>query len=263
MSSMKSLLENLNSLDRQSSNESQSCLQEESILLKEWEDFKESYYHGDSKKPYLGMYIDGKLVAKFEDTLEGRNEGIEILIDLIREHPESQIELKRGSTSLEEEQLDEIVPALAAVGGALARGAAAAGGAVARGVANVARSAAPAVKNVAQTAAKSLVGQAIKSTVGGGTTQQPQQQQPTDTTQDKAAGEKLAKDTAANIQKIKSSTGANINVPGVTQSILKAAAGQQMNPGDTKNLSTLMDPLTKTLADPAKAKKLSDIFRTP
>lgn len=168
----------------------------------------------------------------------------------------------KNSYTINEQQLDEIAPALAAVGGALARGAAAAGGAVAKGVANVAKAAAPAVKNVAQTAGKAIAGQAIQSTVGGKPA--PQQQQPAgQQAQDQAAGEKLAKDTAVNIQKIKSSTGANINVPGATQSVLKAAAGQQMNPGDAKNLSTLMDPLTKTLADPAKAKKLSDIFKAP
>ena len=55
----------------------------------------------------------------------------------------------------------------------------------------------------------------------------------------------------------------NINVPGVTQSILKAAAGQQLAPGDTKHLSTMIDPITKALTDPVKSKKLSDIFRMP
>ena len=207
MSSMKSLLESIDRIGKEPSATLKIEASKEESLLKEWEDFKNSY-------------------------------------------------------TVEEQQLDEIAPALAAVGGVLARGAAAAGGAVAKGVANVAKAAAPAVKNIAQTAGKAIAGQAIQSAVGRKPT--PQQQQSADQqTQDQAAGEKLAKDTAANIQKIKSSTGANINVPGVTQSVLKAAAGQQMNPGDTKNLSTLMDPLTKTLADPAKAKKLGDIFKLP
>lgn len=164
----------------------------------------------------------------------------------------------KTSYKVDEQQLSEIAPAIAAIGGALARGAATAGGALARGVSNVAKSAAPVAKKIG----KNIAGQAIKSAL---TSNQPQQQQstPDQQAQDQAAGQKLAKDTAANIQQIKSSTGANINVPGVTQSVLKAAAGQQMNPGDTKNLSTLMDPLTKTLADPAKSKKLSDIFRMP
>lgn len=169
----------------------------------------------------------------------------------------------KSSYTVKEEKLDEIAPAIAAIGGALARGAAAVGGAAARGVASAAKAAAPAVKNTAKTLGTNVAGQIIKSTVGGGTNPQAQQQNAAQQKQDQAAGQKLAKDTAANIQKIKSSTGANINVPGVTQSVIKAAAGQQMNPGDTKNLSTLMDPLTKTLADPAKSKKLSDIFRMP
>lgn len=182
----------------------------------------------------------------------------------------------KNSYTVKEEQLDEIAPALAALGGLVARGAATAGsalargaasavGSAARGVANAAKAAVPVAANIAKTAGQGLARQAVKTAATNLTSGSSTAQQQPQTTADpeKEAGEKIATDTAANIQKIKSSTGANINVPGVTQSVLKAAAGQQMNPGDTKNLSTLMDPLTKTLADPAKAKKLSDILKMP
>lgn len=168
----------------------------------------------------------------------------------------------KKSYDINEQKINEIAPALAAVGGALARGAVTAGTAAAKGIANVAKAVAPAAKNLATTAAKQAVVATAKTLGGSSPPSQPQTQQ-ANAEQDKQAREKIAKDTAANIQKIKSSTGSNINVPGVTQSILKAAAGQQLAPGDTKHLSTMIDPITKALTDPVKSKKLSDIFRMP
>ena len=100
---------------------------------------------------------------------------------------------------LTEEQLDEILPAVAAVGGALARGAVAAGGALARGVgqaataigkgtANATRSVGRGIKNTAGVAkqmatdlavdtAKKLSGQGTQGTQGTIGTDQSQGQQ--------------------------------------------------------------------------------------
>ena len=166
-------------------------------------------------------------------------------------------------TEFKKQELNEFLPALAAVGGALARGASAVGGALARGVAST-------VKTVGQTAAQSAgsaIGQSIADKVTGQTTtptttpttttpQQKQQQ----TDQEKQVAQQT-KATATNLQALKSATGANINIPAATTSLVKAVAGQPISTTDSKNLSGISGAFHTALTNPNTAKQLVDIVK--
>lgn len=178
-------------------------------------------------------------------------------------------EWQKFKESYDKEQLDEVLPALAAAGGALARGAAVAGGALAKGAAAAGKGLANVGKQAVQSGSK-LAGQAAAGFAqglasGGGTTpQQQQQQQKQQATGQQASNpelDKQVKSIATNLQSLKSATGANINVPAATTSLAKAVAGQQMNNIDTKNLSGVSGAFQQALTNPSTSKQLVDVVK--
>jgi hypothetical protein len=191
------------------------------------------------------------------ENLDNLNRPTSIVAESVRESQEDLM-LKEWLAFKENQQLDEVLPALAAVGGALARGAAATGGAIARGIGSLAQTAG---KTAAQTAG-AAIGQAVADKVTSQTTTpQDQQQQQQQQKQQKVELDKQTKSTATNLQALKSATGADINVPASTVSLAKAAAGQPMSTTDSKNLSGVTGAFQTALTNPSTAKQLVDIVK--
>jgi hypothetical protein len=126
---------------------------------------------------------------------------------------------------VQEDRLDEFLPALAGAAGALARGAAAVGGGLARGASAVGRSAAT-VGRAAGNAAGKLAQQVGKA---------PGQQNL------KAANaDQEQKDIQKNLSTIKSQV-PGLNVNKVTQALTKADTGQKLT-GPDKDATTQLSP---------------------
>jgi hypothetical protein len=193
------------------------------------------------------------------ENLDNLNRPTSIVAEPIEESQEDLM-LKEWLAFKENQQLDEVLPALAAVGGALARGAAATGGAIARGIGSLAQTAG---KTAAQTAG-AAIGQAVADKVTGQPASQtttPQNQQQQQQQQQKVELDKQTKSTATNLQALKSATGADINVPASTASLVKAVAGQPMSTTDSKNLSGISGAFHTALTNPNTAKQLVDIVK--
>lgn len=269
MSSIKTLLENLDRIDQKNVVVEQlanpSTVNEILDFTNEWQEFKESYYLTDPKKTYIDLVVDGRIIAKFEANNEGYKKAIESLEDYIDQHSDSHAILSVNGKSIlkdQVEQLDEVLPALAAAGGAIARGVAALGGAAARGATAAGKGLAQvgqqAVKGGAQLAGQAVAGMAKGLASGGGATTAQQQDN-----QEKQQNEltQQVKATATNLQALKSATGANINVPAATTSLSKAISGQPMSTIDSKNLSSVTGAFQQALTNPSTAKQLVDVVK--